>query len=305
VSDDDPGAQAIFAYAARPVTTDNGKITLVYKLEVKRTDGSVVRADDPPRIELIPGSEAFVSCDTGRETIGGVAKTKVLYSIWPQCSTSRSFPVGQDCSTRPPAERWQPNYRFPLPKGSLVVAERTPTPPNCKVHCEPGSETPLCRVATIPASLNRLAELGGGTNWSKALSELHKEVFDETKFPISALRWKQITGVDPGRFGRGADIFLQDGEMGQDGVPSTLPLVFSDAGNEVTADMSIPRLVIGERKVHRSDIVEYLPRANATAVVTIGRPDLNAIYGGAVSQVHLSSKQFVFGNAERCLAVRY
>jgi hypothetical protein len=308
VSAYDPGAQGIYfrATSSSRYSYPNGDVVLVYDIEKRREDFTVIGYTPAVRIAPSPGDDGPLSCDVGRETVGGVPNSKVLYFVRPLCATSKTFLGGADCTNRPPEEKFDVDFRHP-PLFSVLATDRkaaSTLPIDCKVHCKPGAETPLCERLAVPPRITRIAE-AAGIDWRQVLTDLRAEIINEKNFPISPARQEQILKVKPSDYGRGGDIFLRGDQIGQDGDAGPLPFVFDDNGKEITADILVGSLIIGERRVV-GDVVEWVPDPQGT-VPTIKFPDpaWNVLFGGPLSQMHLSPSRFVLGNASRCLAVDY
>lgn len=301
----DPAGLAIFAKATYRARTDDGNVTLIFSVERVRDTG--VRHDEvgPETRKAGLGDEVFLGCDTGRDTVNGVSNTKLLHFIVPKCSSSRLYQPGQVCASRPPAEQWPVDYRYPplMSTPAATVAGRA-LAVDCKQHCTPGSETALCIVVDVPVSSMMTMELQG-IDWSKSIRSLREELLDESRFPISSNRWKTLVGVDPSEFGRGADIELIEGFIQQDGSPTVLEFEFQDKSEKIEADMQVGRAVIGERIV-AGDTIEWRPIQSTAPVITFpNNSNYEAILGGKLEQMYISNDRMVMGNGSMCLGVAY
>ncbi|MGJ0504092.1 MAG: hypothetical protein ACR65X_10185 [Methylocystis sp.] len=307
---DDPEAQGIFAFAVNRVSTDaDRKITLIYEIEKRRTDGSVLQTDSRPLKKFSPGGVEFLSCDTGRD-VGG-PENKLLFSIHPLCSTSRLVPEGTTCSNLPANAQWPGGYRYPRP---ALVSDIDVNPPrfdtspsltpDCKLHCKYDEETPVCLTIQLPQP-GALVSMVMEQDWAEALRNFHKELLDETNFPISKERWKQLFDVDPAEFGRGADITLRGNELEQDGNETVLPYVIDDGRQTLKLKISVLRQIAGRRIVHPDKMIEWLPHSNSTGRMAFDDAAINSIYGGYIVQGIISDKQLAFGNGTKCVSIKY
>lgn len=304
VSSLDPEAQGVFARATSNVKTDDGSVTIKFAVERYRDNGTRYDELSPEQRATASGTSVFLACDTGRGTVDGLPNVKVLHFIRPICSSSRGYPNNVDCSARPAAEQWPTDFRYPklFSANNEIVAGTT----DCMKQCTPGSETALCVPVNVPTTQRILMETLG-IDWSTSLRTLRSELVDDTKFPITAARWKQIVGIDPSDQGRGADIELQGNVIQQDGLPATFHFKFQDASQEVEADMDVGRTIAGTRTIS-GDTIQWIPQTGFAPTVSFPKDPTNKynlLFGGKITQMYLSKDRFVAGNGKNCLAVAY
>ena len=307
VSPLEPNAVGLYARATASgsFTYPNGVVTLFFQIEKRRADLTVIGTTPVQKRIPNPGDETLLSCDTTREIVDGVPNSKVLNFVQPLCATSEAVaPDLPDCTSRPIDEAFPPDYRYP-PLSSLRVVLAAPPPIDCKLHCKFGSETPLCKILAVPASLTRVA-LAAGIDWHQVLRDLLGELLDETKFPISPKRQEQILRIKPSDYGRTGDIFLLNSSMGQDGIAGPLPFVFDDNGTQINLDIEVGEIIIGKRSIIGADSLEWLPDPNSK-VPTLKFQDSawNVVFGGPMTQMQLTPQQLVAGNQSHCVAIRY
>jgi hypothetical protein len=148
------------------------------------------------------------------------------------------------------------------------------------VHCAPGAETPLCKIISVPPRLVNVAA-AAGIDWRQVLADLRMEVIDDSKYPISPSRQEQILRIKPSDYGRGGDIFLRGDQAGQDGDAGPLPFVFDDNGKEITADIVVGQMVIGDRTVIGGNTMEWIPDPQSTIpTIKFDDPTWNVLFGG-------------------------
>lgn len=304
VTADDPTSQGIFSRAtsSSKYSYPNGVVTLFYDVEKRRQDNTIIGYTQVTRVDPRPSDDGPLSCDTGRNAADN---SKELYFVRPLCATSKVVaPSELDCSNRPPEEKFATDFRHP-PLFSIFADKAKIGPPvDCKIHCKPGAETPLCKIlAAPPALVNKAA--AAGIDWRQVLVDLRAEVINDKNYPISPARQEQILRIKPSDYGRGGDIYLRNNQTGQDGDAGALPFVFDDNGTEISADIQVGQLIVGERQV-RNDTFEWIPDPDSTIpAIKFSDQTLDVLFGGPMTQMHLSPVQFVVGTQDRCVAVRY
>jgi hypothetical protein len=299
ITAEDPTALGVFVETLTP-KTDDGKITMIYKIEVRSVANEVLRQTANTTLPLPTNAKQFLTCNTGRDTVNGV-RQKVFNYIAPGCATSRAFPPASTCALRPPTEQFPPSYRFP--RAPSFFESREPSyRPDCKSFCSI-KDHPLCKHFALPNTFSKTAQ----SKWSAALQTFHREIIDDARFPITPDRMKEIFDEDPRDHGRPGSIYLTEGQMGQAGDATSLQFITTIDNAVVRADIVVPSLIAGTRSLVDEDIVQWIP-LTSDDTPTLKFPnnaDYDSVFGGEISQIFMSPKSFVVGTTLRCAALDY
>lgn len=285
---------------------EGDELTFKYKVQTRRLDGTVVSTTGEQTLTGGKGEKFFVTCETGKEPILGVA-TQVLRYILPQCASSKIVEADETCADRPAEEKWAAGTIWP--EASTVEALQTEEvftnlTDNCELACQLGV---LCKTFTLsePASpmLAALTSDFGKEKFSKV-----RELFiDDANFPISAATLSSVTGVEPGVHGREGDIYLDAANklMGQNGVRTKLRYEFSENGADIPVEIEIGETVLGVREVS-GDTVAWKPAAmhQKPEVSFPGNPGLSIAFGGAIERMTWSPTQLTSTNGIQCISIR-
>lgn len=314
-SAEDPVGEAITVSATSSMSSDDGNVHMLYTVVPTRPDGSLGQESELRAKQLpVAQSDVYLTCTTGRLDDG----KKVLYSVAPKCAASKSVGNKTSCDSWKAEDRFPANWRFPitkmLPTASNLAerelvsasAQSIAKAQDCLSACKIGSETPICKTLVLPSQLP--VNPPGG--WSQALRTFAADVVNDLSYPITGKRMEQIFGVNPGDYYRGGPIFLNGEMVGQLGPPATLPFSLAEGNglSPLKVEIALPEVVFGKRSlVDEGKATSWTPDAGISApdIKFPERPDLSAVFGGAIAQLVISPTQFIVGNGKTCVALRY